>query len=436
MYTFKYLLSVNKKLLLLLSVVGLGFAGCDILEVDNPNSLVEEDLENPASASSIANGAEATLTGAIGELLGPYSTATDELQWIGTRDAWEQLDQGEVDDPLNEFADNAFTEIAEARWTADEAVRRLEAFREEGTLQDRQALIRSYAYAAASYLAIADAFDDFVFSDRQEAASAIGEDNKGQIYSSAIEYLDSGLNLAEAGSEWEARLLALRARASFSEALWERHHPDTDTADPLVESGQAAQDAQAALDAIDTGSDWSFILEVTSETPNNGMAFQVNERLELRIGDAYVEPTADGSKAESVTLEDPIGDVPAPYLVNYIDAFVEANQYADVTLASERELYLIIAEDALARNDEPAFEEAINALRALDGLSEYDGQVSARELLEHSRQVNLFLQGRRLADQYRFDVSSPEWRSNRITPGAFFPITISEIRANPNISLD
>src|SRR5690625_246638 len=88
-------------------------AGCDVLKVNNPNSLVEKDLSNPAAAPSLANGAEAVLTEALGDLLGPYSTATDELTWIGTRDAWQDLDQGEIANPLNEFADGAFNAISE-----------------------------------------------------------------------------------------------------------------------------------------------------------------------------------------------------------------------------------------------------------------------------------------------------------------------------------
>ena len=57
-------------------------------------------------------------------------------------------------------------------------------------------------------------------------------------------------------------------------------------------------------------------------------------------------------------------------------------------------------------------------------------------LLLYSRRVNLFLQGRRLSDHYRFASPSEYWISTSIAttaPGEFFPITISEIQANPNI---
>lgn len=417
-------------------LVAFMISSCDILDVNNPNSLIEEDLENPAAAPAIANGAEANLTRALGELLGPYSTATDELTWIGTRDGWQELDQGKIDNPLNEFSDGAFNLINESRWTADNAISRLKRFREEGTLQSNLPLIRSYLYGAVNYLSIAGSFDNVVLGDRRDAAPPVGEEDMGQLYDTAIGYLNDALELVKADSEWVIRLLALRARAHYEQVLWQKLNPGVATGDPLVASTEAVKDAEEVLSVIGDGTDWNYQLKVSSETPSNNTAFQVNERLELRIGDAFVNPTSDNTKVESVSLKDPVDDIPAPFLVSEVNAFVEANQYADITIVSARELHLIIAEDALARNDNQTFESAINDLRSLDGLSDYDGQIPALELLQHSRQVNLFLQGRRLADLYRFNQISPEWNSSRVEEGVFFPITITEIRANPNVSLN
>lgn len=424
----------NTKLLAIFLVFGLYLTGCDILEVNNPNSLVEKDLSNPIAATSLANGAEATLSEALGELLGPYSTATDELTWIGTRDGWQQLDQGEVSEPLNEFTDASFLSIAQARWTSDQAIIRLEEFRSQGTLRNKESLIRSYFYGAAVYTTIANSYDNFVFSDREDASPPKGEQNMGDLYDKAISYLNSALKLAGSDYEkWRGRLLAFRARTKYSKSLWNKLNPDIARNSPLVQNSGAAQDASAALAQLSR--DWRFQIEVTPETIQNDMAFQVNERLELRIGDAYIEPTADGTQVDSVSLKDPIDDIAAPALVTAVNEFVNAGLYADYTLVSARELHLIVAEDALTRNDNSTFENQINAVRSLDGLSDYTGQIAAVDILKHSRRVNLFLQGRRLADLYRFGMTSPEWSANRDEPGTFFPITITEIRANPHIDL-
>ncbi len=37
-------------------------AGCGILEVENPNNLLEDDLANPTAAEPMANGLEAAVT--------------------------------------------------------------------------------------------------------------------------------------------------------------------------------------------------------------------------------------------------------------------------------------------------------------------------------------------------------------------------------------
>lgn len=157
--------------------------GCDsTLEVNNPNSVVEDDLSNPESAGALANGALVLLAYAASEMQSIYTTVTDEGTWIGSRDAWNFLRQGNVGDPNNEFTDDAWQWITQARWLADLAVERLSAFDADGTLSDRTDLVKSYLYAATIRIMVADMFDDFVFSDRRDAAPAVGEDNMFTLF--------------------------------------------------------------------------------------------------------------------------------------------------------------------------------------------------------------------------------------------------------------
>ncbi len=415
-------------------------AGCDLLSLkaENPNNVLEEDLSNPSAAGAIANGAEATVTRALGAILAPYSTASDELKWVGSRDSWRDLDWGKVDDIYNEFTDNAFTYVAEARWTADKAIERLEAFRSQGALRDPVALVRAYMYGAIIYTTIADMFDDFAFSDRTQPGPNIGRDRIPELYDKAIEYTTKGIQLAQAigNTTWETRLLAMRARARYSKALRAKLRPNqVDTANPLVNDAGANADAQAALAKMGTA-DFVYRLETSSATPDlivgdMSMALQVNFRLEMRIGDEYIVPTADDKRVASVKLRDPIDNRVDPKLEKEITEFTRAERYAPMTVVSRREMHLILAEAALARGDQTEFRNQINAIRAMDGLSPYTGQIPARDMLIHARRVNLFLQGRRLADHYRFAQYPKEWVSGYYKPGVFFPITISERRANP-----
>lgn len=427
--------------------VGLMVAGCNVLEVDNPNNLIEEDLNNPSASTAMANGTEASVARALGAIFAPYHTATDELTWIGSRDAWSELDIGTVSNALNEFTDAAFPYVAEARWQADEFIGRLEGFKEDGTLPNNTALGRMYLYGAVIYTTIADMFEDFPLgSDRREGAPPVGPSNMSSLYDTALQYVDNGLQLVPEGSEYETALMGLRARIQFSKSVWEKVNPPGQVAsDPLVNNAGAVADAQAALEMM--SDDFVYELELVASSPDLvvgdlSMALQVNNRAELGFGTTYIDPSSDGTYSpddenSAVTFTDMITGEVHPHLKETIDQFVAEREYADIPVVSAREMHLILAEAALAGNPNVDFQAQINALRALDDLEPYDGQGDAafeRQLLVQSRQVNLFLQGRRLADHYRFDDPSAEWTGSRDEPGTFFPITITEIRANPNLS--
>jgi hypothetical protein len=95
-------------------------------------------------------------------------------------------------------------------------------------------------------------------------------------------------------------------------------------------------------------------------------------------------------------------------------------------------MQLILAESKVV-SDPAGAESILNALRARDGLKPLAAPVTVGQLLQHERRANLYMQGRRLSDMYRFGIKDSRWvaTSDAInTPGSFFPITIQERRAN------
>jgi hypothetical protein len=75
----------------------------------------------------------------------------------------------------------------------------------------------------------------------------------------------------------------------------------------------------------------------------------------------------------------------------------------------------------------------MNTVRALNSMTAITTEDPAT-MLRHERRANLYLQGRRLNDMYRFGVQDTRWLAGsecRTTPGSFFPVTIRERRANP-----
>lgn len=429
----------------------------DPFDVENPNNATETQLDQAASVPALVNGAQATVSRAASVIAAPYSVGTDELTWIGSRDAWNQLNFGRVDDPNNEFSDDAFDWGAQGRFMADRAIDRAVAFDGEGELEDRTDLARAYLYGGIVYTMIGDVYDDYVIPDSPtEPGNPLGAENMSSVYDQAVDYLTQGISVArtEGATELETRLLAVRARTQHARAVWDLLNPAGSTpSDPLVDVPAAVQDAEAVLARTAGTPDWKYRFTYNSSTvPETGnvpgflnVATQVNDRGELQIGPDYVEvdpedPTDivnEGAiPGEGIVLMDPIDQVPDPVVGAAIREFIDAFKFAPFTVVSAREMHLIVAEAMLARDDEDGFAEHVNAVRSLDGLSAYDGQVDAVSLLAHERRVNLYLQVRRLSDHYRFGSPSSNWQPNSAAmtrPGTFFPISISEIRANPNV---
>ena len=420
-------------------------AGCDeLLQVENPNNIAGDDILKIAAANGLVNGALSGVARGYGQIMTSYSTVTDELEWVGSRDAFLEHDRGNLASVFNEFTDAQFPDVGVGRWMADEAVRVLTIHAAstdpDSALSDPENLGWAHLYRAISYSTIADMFDDFAFSDRAEAGPAIGEANMGNLYAMAITSLGTAITIGNAEGDAALVVAATAYRASVNHrlAIWNKvgTRPIDTSNSGLAASAAAAADANTALGLM-ASSDYKYEFVYASSTVTMSMGGWVNSRQEMRIGPTYASPDPTGSPTfDVVTFNDMIDGTQHAELNRFILAFSAAIDAPTMPVVTAREMHLIIAEDALAGGNTAAFTTAINNLRAIDGLTAFSGQVPALALLINQRQANLFLMGRRLSDLYRFGLTSSEWvaGSTAITaPGTFLPITIVECRANENI---
>jgi len=62
-----------------------GVAGCKgLLDVENPNNVIEENISTVAAAPPLANGVLAITVRAFNAVLDPFSTASDELDYVAS----------------------------------------------------------------------------------------------------------------------------------------------------------------------------------------------------------------------------------------------------------------------------------------------------------------------------------------------------------------
>lgn len=404
-------------------------------DVNNPNAVVEEALGDPAGATTLVNGQGASVTRALTAIYAPYATATDELTWSGSREYWKNLDDGDISDPVNEYTDGAFPFVGEARWMSDYVIPKLIAWDNALLLRNRADLVRAHVFGAIIYITIGDMFDDFIFeSDRTVAAAAVGPANMRVAYDSAITMLDRALPVAQAigNAELQRQVLGLRARAKHARAAWGLIRPArTVPANPLVNDAGATADATAALALM--SATYRYTL---TPTANNlagiNLGFEMNNRAELRAGATFMGPGT--TNTAPIIMNDPVTGTPSATVTAMIAACCRqaVGNNVPMTQVSAREMHLILAEAALAAANTGTFLTEINASRAVDGLPNYPDATTPNAKLEYERKVQLFLQGRRLMDMYRFNVDDPRWltTSTAATTMCFLPITYIERLAN------
>ena len=419
---------MKNKTKLISLLLGFTLIGCD-LDVDNPNSLLEGDLQDPSAAAALANGAwNATLRG-VTYMMMPHAVATDESVWIGSRDAWYQIDKGGMTNVYNEFVDQAWPYISEARWMSDKAVSILEGLGAD--LPNSQDLVLAYLSGAMVRVYIADMFEDFVYSDKTEAGVPVGAANMSQLYDEALALLGKASSIATGDNA--VKVLSLVARARHAKAVWGKVNP-VNTASPYVSAGASEAAAAAAM----MSADWKWRMNFSSSTVSNYMAGQINDRQEMDLFQNALVETATPGAGGDPQPNDPVTGLPDSRMTAIATEFRAGGggtSWTPVTITSLREMHLIIAESKKAGGDDAGCLAELNALRTFDSLDPYPSGTDAGTALQHERRANLFLQSRRLSDMYRFDLTSTVWDAVEKSPsGSFFPITISEIRSNPNIS--
>ena len=325
---------------------------------------------------------------------------------------------------------------------------------------DGSLLARANMYKAIIYGYVADFYEEFpIDSDRQEAAAPVAESAMSTVYDEGIAAAQTAISGAQAAGDGdtEAAAQGVLARLQHARAVWDlvgnRSSLGFTQGDPstgLANVSAAAASAATALASMGgLTADYVFHHTYSNQTVGNAVAGWTNSRQEMRFGPTYASPDPTGKPTfDQIILTDPIdAAVVSPALVELTSEFTSDVNNPPLRVTSAREMQLIIAESELfSGGDTPAFRTAINALRTLDGLSDYTGQdidgsgandvEDAVALLLHARQTNLFMYGRRLADHYRFSSPSSEWKANSTAitaPGSFLPLPASECQRNDNV---
>ena len=425
-------------------------AGCtDFLDVDNPASLLDEDLGREELVTTLANTTEGNITDTYSSLNERSGLLSDELFHRSTQ--LENLDAMYG----NRLSSNSSVEghwrgLAQAYWLSGEMVTRLTALLENPNSDPR--IARTLFFGGLAQVTMADHFNVIVYGPEDMPRGPI------DVLNDAVETFTEAATVAGAAGAANLQAaslgqLARTYRSLYFEELRLRGNDDLSFMD------QAETAARAALDA---DPNYNISLEFGAPGGSNNMVF---------LGG----PLGGQNRFDEVYLflPDPVTGEWDPRIPHETEILIESNGETAVNVkfparetplpvSRASEAMLIIAEARLLRNDVAGAVEWINANRAaarervsspgyadpdrwppeepiaisdLPDFGSSDPEV-VYDQLKHERRAEFWLELRRWADMRYYEIVPYRWFEPNKAAGMNlrWPPAPEEVAQNDNLT--
>lgn len=394
------------------------FTGCDgLLEVTNPGSVEEVDLDNPALAATLVNSALGQFECAYTSYVASTGILSQELidasNWAalngwGQRGLQLRTIAGSCATTRNADFLGAYTPLQQARYIAEDGLARIEGFDDALVPNKAEALANLEVYAAYSTLLLGEGFCEMAIDGGPLMT-------REEVFERAEAGFTRAIARAEAANSTELRAMSVagRARARLN----------------LNNLEGAYEDASAVPEGFVRFAEYS-----TNDASRENRLYNMNRlnRFLSANAAAYAGLEVDGEPDPRVVIWNSglVGhDNSTEHW--YQGKYDEAS--ASIPIASWAEAQLIMAE---ARPAEA--EAAINRLRASQGIPALtiDPADDILGIVLEERRRQLFLEGHRLNDMLRHDLPFPtgfNHKGQAWGPITCMPLPEQERRNNPNL---
>lgn len=397
----------------------LGGAGCDrLLDVEIPGRVQEDDLDNPALAATLVAGALGEFECAFNQMVPTNAFLTGEFissNFFLDSNAWGRREEpfmlnspGECPQGRGVADYGYYTPMQRARWMAEDAARRIEAFPDEAVSDKATMLATLNAYAGYAYIHLGQNYCEI-------AVDAGPIMTTEEVLGVAVERFTDAIELAQAAGSNDILNMALvgRARALLN----------------LDRLDEAAQDAERVPAGFVRNAGYS-----TASVRRENSTYNRTETEYLSVGEAWRNLEVEGAPDPRVPVEDTGGPGQDGTTRQWNQLKYTARE-DPIPIASWREAQLIIAE---ARGGQAAV-DAMNLVRDLHGLPHLDlnriDDMLGTILEERKREF--FLEGQRHSDMIRHDIPFPSGLNHKgqiFQPYECMPLPNVERFNNDNIS--
>lgn len=442
-------------------------AGCDsFLDVENPASLLDEDLGRPELIKTLANTPEGNLAGQIGSLSTRSGMLADELMHPSTQ--LENIDAMQGNRLASSSAvENHWRDLARGRWLSDEVAARLsEAVPAPTSNAD---VANAHFFGGFARIEMADHFNVITYGPEDMPRGPI------EVINDAITSFTTAATIAANAGDANLQAAALgQVARAYRSLYFEEIHLKNNT-----DLGFMAQAETAALSALAASGSYNKSLSFGSPGGNNsavGYGGPFSGGLNTVVdGDANLRPV------DPVTgLWDP--RMPHTSLDNVADddfdigqgfgrtaVFTKFNQQNDpLPMSRAAEAMLIIAESQLLAGNLQNAVTRINQVRAdarsrvsgsdwgggsargwppvvtplsdLQDMVYVAGTTTSTEVydqIKHERKVEFFEELRRWPDMRYYRIIPARWLAPNVAAGMDlrWPPAPEEIAQNPNLTI-
>ncbi len=400
----------------ILGLTALSFvaAGCgDLFSVDNPGSLTLADLDDPDLIPALAATPEGVVCDAWDGMVAANALQSDDVTFISSFTFTELHMWGHMEG-FNTTQSEAWNSLSSARWTAEEAVRRL---REASP--GNAAIVHGLYWGAFARIGLADHFKEIPFDGGAPMAPDV-------VLEQTLSTLDQ---VAQQASDPDLRAAALATKARVHRSLHFERGRD------MSQMTSAMQAAEAAL-AVKP--DFRFSCRYQAPGSLNGL-----NTYHQSITGVIIDP-------RNVAIEDPVSGMvdprvgtrvgppelaaPPPHTGNVHRFFKYPGLDADLPVSRWQEARLILAEGHLLSGDHREAVDQINMVRAEWDLPPFSGMSAdeVREQIVYERRLEFMVEGRRLQDHRYYDIKPWQWDevTKQLGTNRRWPVSSEEIAGN------
>jgi len=384
------------------------YVGCkQSLQVENPNQITDENLNQSTAIPAIVTGIAADFAYEYQWTIICSGLLSNELIHIGSFPTFKEMMDGQVQDN-NTTMEDWFGYVQRARWVAENGANRIKQIVGEDSAKKMIEYAMAHIYAGFALIHLADMWNGSPIDGGPLLS-------REQIYNRAIDHFTEVINIVDG-------LPAARTFKNGHQTL------NKDQVKAIAYLGRARAKLQkgdltgayndVSNPALFTGLRFDAVYSENTGRENNLVYIYAYDRPEVAVG-----PRHQIRGDPRVPVQEPTSTRPYWRQAKY------TSRASDIPIVEWQEAALIRAEYYYSQNNLASALAEINSVRRAAGLNDTTvaDQPSLLNLLREERKREFFLEGMYLQDLRRFNDPFLQGRM------AFFPLGRREKDTNPNL---